>query len=161
MNIITDFLKTYLSIELTVVIIAMLPLIELRGSIPVALAFGIPFNKALIISFLGSSIPAVLIIFFIDYIFKIFRKIKVIDKLITKFEIKTLSKKSTIEKYGYWGLMIFVAIPLPGTGVWSGAFLSYLLKMKKIKSIVMVLTGNLIAGIIVGMVSGGLFFFIK
>lgn len=155
---IIDFFINHVTKELAVLIIAMLPLIELRGAIPVGVALGVPMSEAIFISYLGSTIPAIFIVYLIGYVFKILRKINFMDRLITKINHKTMSKKEQIEKYGYWGLMLFVGIPLPGTGAWSGALLSHLLNLGKKRSILAIALGNAIAAIIMAFLSGAIKF---
>lgn len=155
MNAVIEFFKKNFTKEVAVLILSMFPIIELRGAIPLGLGLGMDYKNSFLISFIGSSIPALPIVFLIGYVFLILRKINFFDKLISKITIKTLSKRSQIDKYGYIGLFFFVAIPLPGTGVWTGALISHLLNMNKIKSIITIILGNLAAGIIVSIVSGG------
>ncbi|NLW51803.1 MAG: small multi-drug export protein [Tissierellia bacterium] len=156
MDFIIEFFKTNFTKEVAVFILAMLPIIELRGAIPVGLSLGIPYKETFLISFIGSSLPAIPIIFLIGFVFKLLRHIGFFDRLITKISEKTLSKKEQIDKYGYIGLWLFVAIPLPGTGIWTGSLLSHLLGMKKIPSLIAVVLGNLTAGFIVSAISGGI-----
>ena len=132
MDFIIEFFKTNFTKEVAVFILSMIPIIELRGAIPVGLSLGIPYKETFLLSFLGSSLPAIPIVFLIGYVFFLLRKIGFFDRLITKITEKTLKKKEQIEKYGYVGLFLFVAIPLPGTGVWTGSLLSHLLGMKKL-----------------------------
>ncbi|MGF0039157.1 COG2426 family protein [Peptoniphilaceae bacterium SGI.131] len=157
MTAIINFLKSYLSKELVTILVSMIPLIELKGSIPIGMGLGLNYTQAFIYSFIGSTIPAFFIVFFISYIFKILRHIKFFDKLINKITEKTMEKRQQIDKYGYLGLFIFVAIPLPGTGVWSGGLLSYLLDLNKTKSFVLIAIGNLVAGLIITLLSRGAF----
>lgn len=154
---IIDFLRKHLSPEVVTLLISFVPLIELRGAIPIGMALGLPYLKSVVVSFLGSSIPPIFIVYFIGHIFNILRKLKFMDRLITKIEEKTIKKKDQIEKYGYIGLMLFVGIPLPGTGAWSGSLLAYLLKLDKKKSLIAITAGNLLAAIIIFAVSGTLF----
>lgn len=156
-NQIINFLKNNISSEFAIAIISMVPIVELRGAIPLGIGLGMPFTRAVIISYIGSTIPAFFIILLIGYVFKILRKIKFMDKLINKINEKTLKNKYKIEKYGYWGLLLFVGIPLPGTGIWTGSLLSHLLNMDKKKSFVAVALGNVLAGLIIAIVSGTFF----
>lgn len=160
-NNITQFFRAFFSPEITVVIVSMLPFIELRGAIPIGVAMGLPLKTAIIISLIGSTIPAILIVYLIGYVFVILRNIQFMDKLITKINIKTLSKREQIEKFGYIGLILFVGIPLPGTGAWSGSLLAHLLNLDKKKSILAITLGNIIAAIIISTLSYGLFKFIR
>lgn len=156
MNAIVEFFKANFTKEMAVILISMLPIIELRGAIPIAMSMGMTYKKSFLLSFVGSSIPAILIVYLIGYIFKLLRKINFFDRFILKISEKTLSKRDQIDKYGYFGLYLFVAIPLPGTGVWTGSLLSYLLEMNKPKAVLAVVLGNLTAGIIVTAISGGI-----
>lgn len=158
MNGLIEFFKTHFTKEVAVFLLSMFPIIELRGAIPVALSLGIDYKNSFLISFIGSSIPTVFIVYLIGYVFMLLRKINFFDKLITKITNKTLSKRDQIDKYGYWGLFLFVAIPLPGTGVWTGSLISHLLGMNKIKSVITVILGNLTSGIIVSIISGGVMY---
>ena len=123
-------LLNFLSIELTVMLTAALPIIELRGAIPVGMSLGMSPVHATIISFIGSMIPVPFILFTIRPIFNYLKKTKLFKKLVHKLTDKSLNKSENIQKYGAWGLLIFVAIPLPGTGVWSGCLAAALLDMR-------------------------------
>ena len=155
---IIDFFANNFSKEFAIFIIAMLPLIELRGSIPIGVALGIPMLKTIKISYLGSTIPAFFIVFLIGYVFNILRKIKFMDRLITKINDKTMSKKDQIEKYGYLGLILFVGIPIPGTGAWSGSLLAHLLDLKKGRAVLSIAIGNALAALIMATISGAIKF---
>jgi len=92
----------------------------------------------------------------LEKIFNFLKKIKIFNKIITKIENKTLSKKDKLDKYGYLGLLLFVGIPLPGTGAWTGCFLASLLNLDKKKSALAAMGGVLMAGIIMMIISFGL-----
>lgn len=156
-QLVVNFFRKYFTKELTIAIISMIPLIELRGSIPVGIGLGIPYLKTVLISFIGSSIPSFFIIWFIGYIFDILRNIDFMDKIIERINTKVYNKRDKIEKYGYLGLILFVGIPLPGTGAWSGSLLAYLLQLNKPKALLSVIAGNAIAAFIMTLVSGTLF----
>ncbi len=110
-------LLNFLSIELRVMLTAALPIIELRGAIPVGMSLGMSPAHATIISFIGNMIPVPFILFTIRPIFNYLKKTKLFKKLVHKLTDKSLNKSGNIQKYGAWGLLVFVAIPLPGTGV--------------------------------------------
>ena len=114
-------LLDFLSIELTVILTAALPVIELRGAIPVGIALGLSPIHSLILSFIGSMIPVPIILFTIRPIFNYLKRTKMFKNLVHRLTKKSLNKSGNIKKYGVWGLILFVAIPLPGTGVWSGS----------------------------------------
>jgi len=145
-------LLNFLSIELTVMLTAALPIIELRGAIPVGMSLGMSPAHATVISFIGSMIPVPFILFTIRPIFNYLKKTKLFKKLVHKLTDKSLNKSGNIQKYGAWGLLIFVAIPLPGTGVWSGSLAAALLDMRFKWAFPAILVGNIIAaGIIMGL----------
>lgn len=145
---ITELLN-FLSIELTVMLTAALPIIELRGAIPVGMSLGMSPTHATVISFIGSMIPVPFILFTIRPIFNYMKKTKTFRKLVHRLTDKSLNKSGNIQKYGAWGLLIFVAIPLPGTGVWSGSLAAALLDMRFKWAFPAILVGNLIAAVII------------
>src|SRR5690554_409179 len=148
-------LLNFLSIELTVLLTAAMPIIELRGAIPVGMSLGMSPVHATVISFIGSMIPVPFILFTIRPIFNYLKKTKLFKKLVHKLTDKSLNKSGNIQKYGAWGLLVFVAIPLPGTGVWSGSLIASLLDMRFKWAFPAILVGNLIAvGIIMGLSNG-------
>ena len=116
--------------ELWTFIISMVPVIELRGGLPFALAKGIHPLLACIISIAGNFFPLPFILLFIRPIFKWMKKFSIFKKLIKKLEERAMNKSEQVTKYNFWGLMIFVAIPLPGTGGWTGALVAALLDMR-------------------------------
>jgi uncharacterized membrane protein len=148
-------LLNFLSVELTVLLTAAMPIIELRGAIPVGMSLGLSPAHATIISFIGSMIPVPFILFTIRPIFNYLKKTKLFKKLVHKITDKSLNKSGNIQKYGAWGLLVFVAIPLPGTGVWSGSLAAALLDMRFKWAFPAILVGNLIAGILVMTLSNG------
>ena len=106
-----------------------------------------------IISFLGNILPIPFILLLINWIFDVLKKVPGINKLVYWLEDKTLKKRDKIDKYGVWGLLIFVAIPLPGTGGWTGALLASLLHLDKKKSFFVISIGVFIAGLIITVLS--------
>src|SRR5690554_4939364 len=147
----------FISIELAVMLTAAMPIIELRGAIPVGISLGLSPMHSAIISFIGSMIPVPFILFTIRPIFNYLKKTKTFRKLVDKLTNKSMSKSDKIQKYGVWGLFLFVAIPLPGTGVWSGSLAAALLDMRFKWAFPAIFVGNLIAGIIIMGVSNGVF----
>ena len=146
---------TGLSREILVFIVSLFPILELRGGILAAYALGMELLPAFAISYAGNILPIPFILVLIDKVFAIMRKTP-LKSIPTFFENKALSKKETIERYGYWGLLIFVGIPLPGTGAWTGALLAVLLNMDKKKAFIFIMGGVLMAGIIMSIFSFGL-----
>lgn len=142
--------------ELVVFIISILPILELRGGLIAASLLKIPFFKGYIISIIGNLLPIPLVLLFLDKIFELLKKFKFTSKLVIKLENKILSKKKQIDKYGYLGLLLFVGIPLPGTGAWTGSALAVLLHLDKKKSFMYIIFGVILASIIMSIFSYGI-----
>lgn len=139
-----------------VAIISMIPVLELRGSILVALPIlHTSVLPTYITAVAANMIPIPFIMLFIEKIFEFLKRFKTSGKIVTKFEAKTLSKREQIDKYGLWGLYLFVAIPLPGTGAWTGALLSVLLGIKPKKALPAIFAGVATAGIIMTVLGYG------
>jgi uncharacterized membrane protein len=144
-----------LSKEFTVMITAALPIIELRGAIPVGMSLGMSPSHATIISFIGSMLPVPILLFSIRPVFNYMKKTELFRGMIDKLTNQSHSKSRNIQKYGFWGLLIFVAIPLPGTGVWSGTLAAALLDMRFKVAFPAILIGNFIAALAVMFLSHG------
>ncbi len=148
--------KTLLGKVIITFLISMVPIIELRGALPVATGAGLVWYIALPVAIIGNIIPAPFIIIFIKKIFAWMRKTNgIFGKIVEKLEAKAFSKREVIDKYGPWGLWLFVAIPLPGTGAWTGALIAALLDIPLKKSFPAIAVGVLTAGIIMSFVSYG------
>lgn len=140
-----------------VAIISMIPLLELRGGILVALPIlHTSLLPTYVTAVVANMIPIPFIMLFIGKIFDFLRKFKISGKIVNNLEEKTLSKREQIDKYGLWGLYLFVAIPLPGTGAWTGALLSVLLGIKPKKAFPAIFAGVATAGIIMTILGYGL-----
>ncbi|ABY95235.1 small multi-drug export protein [Thermoanaerobacter sp. CM-CNRG TB177] len=152
----------FLPRELAVLFIAALPVIELRGAIPIGISLGLSPFYTTIISLIGSMIPAPFILFTIKPIFVRLKKTRLFKKLVDKLTDRSLKYNGEkIQKYGVWGLVLVVAIPLPGTGVWSGSLAAALLNMQFKQALSAIFIGNIIAAILVMILSygvGSLFF---
>lgn len=145
-----------LSNEFKVMFTAAIPVIEVKGAIPVGIALGMTPIHATFLAFLGSVIPVPLILFTIRPIINYLKKTKTFKKMINKLIHKSMNKSGNIKKYGYWGLFIFVAIPLPGTGVWTGSLIAALLDLRFKYAFPVILFGNLIASMLIMMLSFGM-----
>ena len=154
---IENFLLKKLGRSLAVFICSMIPIIELRGSIPLGASIGIPFWQNYLISVIGNMIPVPFILLFISSVLSWMSKSKIkwISKLAGWVYKRADKNKSKIEKYTFWGLFIFVAIPIPGTGAWTGSLIAALLNIKFSKSIIAVFLGVLAAGVIMTLISYG------
>ena len=142
--------------ELIVFIISTLPILELRGGLIASTLLNMNPWTSFIVCFLGNILPIPFILWLITPIFNWLKKTKLFKGLVDKIEKKALSKKDQIEKYQYLGLMLFVGIPLPGTGAWTGCLIAALLDMDKKKAMLYAILGVLMAGIIMMFLSFGL-----
>ena len=144
--------------HLIVFIISLLPILELRGGLLAASLLGVKPLEAYIVSIIGNIIPAPFILLFISKILDWMEnsKIRWINKLAHWVRKKAHKNKKPIEKYGYWGLILFVGIPLPGTGAWTGCLIAALLDLDKKQSFLCTLLGIFIASIIMMLISYGL-----
>ena len=144
---------------LLVFLISMVPLIELRGAVPYAFAFGIPLVPAYALCILGNMLPVPFIFFFARKTLEWGKDKPVIGKFFTwclkKGESGGEKLEATAGKGLYVALLLFVGIPLPGTGAWTGTLAASFLNMDFKKSIVAVMGGVVLAGIIMGLVSAG------
>ena len=136
--------------------ISMLPIIELRGAIPYAAIFNIGFLEALPFAIIGNLIPVPFILLFFKFFFKKFRNAPLVGTVFTRVHNKALKEADKIKNYAMWGLYIFVAIPLPGTGAWTGSVIASLLEMDNKKSFLAIFAGVITSGLIMGFVSYGL-----
>ena len=131
-------------------IISMIPVIEPRGAIPIGVSLGLSHVEAMGISIIGNMLPVPFIILFIRPIFKwMTKKSEKLGRLATKLETKAEGKWDKIHRYQFFALTLFVAIPLPGTGAWSGALIAAVMNMRLRNALPSILLGVLIAGILV------------
>ncbi len=142
--------------ELIVFIVSMLPVLELRGGLIAAKLLDIEFFRAFVICFIGNMLPIPFILLFIRKIFNWLKKIRKINKVIERLEARSIRKADGVKKYRLWGLLFFVAIPLPGTGAWTGALIADLLDIRIKHSLPTISVGVFIAGIIISILSYGL-----
>lgn len=140
--------------EVIVFIVSLLPILELRGGILVGFLLGMDILPSFIIAFIGNIIPVPFILMFIKFIFKKLKKTRM-KGFIEKIENKAMSKSNQIQKYAYLGLFLFVGIPLPGTGAWTGSLIAALLDMDMKKSFGIIVLGVIMAGIIISILSYG------
>ena len=149
-------LGKYVSREIVIFIISMVPILELRGGLLVSKLLDVSITTAITICIIGNIIPIPFILLFIKQIFKWMKKIKVFRGLIEKLENRAMSRSDNIKKYEFWGLVLFVGIPLPGTGAWTGSLIAALLDIDFKKAILAELLGIAIATVIMSIVSYGL-----
>lgn len=152
-----EFLKNEIPPQLVAFAISLCPILELRGGMIAARLLELPFVEAFIICYVGNMLPIPFILLFIKKIFAWMRKFKSFAKIVDKMEERSEKKKGTIEKYKEWGLLFFVAIPLPGTGGWTGSLIAALLDLKFKKCLPIVALGVFIAGLIMSLITYGIF----
>ena len=136
--------------------VAMVPVLELRGAIPFGLALGLPTELVFLVAVVGNMIPVPAIILFIRHIFLWLRKHPWWDKVITSIETKAHLKGRMVQKYRIPGLILLVAVPLPGTGAWTGALVASLLGIRMQIALPTIFLGVLIAGVLVTAASCGI-----
>lgn len=141
--------------RLIVFLIAMCPVIELRGAIPVGLEWGLGFTETMVLSLVGNLIVIPFIVLLFHRILDFLRKIKITAKIADWLERRAEKNTAKIENAIFVGLMLFVAIPLPGTGAWTASMIAGLMKMKLHKAIIPIAIGVIIAAVIVTAVYSG------
>ena len=156
-----DFLTTHIGKVISTFVVAMVPVIELRGAIPWGVAHGLDVWSASVLSVVGNMVPVPFIIIFIRKIFELMRKISPkLDGVVAKMESKAEKHRETVNKYKFWGLLILVAIPLPGTGAWTGALVAAMMEMRLKDAVPAIFVGVVVAAVIVAMVTCGVTFLI-
>ena len=152
-----DFFGGSVGKEALVFIISMIPILELRGGLLVAgPLLGVPLQTAIPLCIIGNIIPVPFILLLITPIFAWMKGTNLFRPMVEKLEAKAMSKSDKIEKYEFWGLVLFVGIPLPGTGAWTGSLIAALLGMKFKKAFPAVIIGILMATVIMTVISYGL-----
>ncbi|MBI4186105.1 MAG: small multi-drug export protein [Chloroflexi bacterium] len=145
-----EILSLGLPKELAVIILAALPVTELRGALPVALnLFQLPWFYALTLAVIGNLIPVPLLLLSLNAIAKLMSKVAILDRMFRWFLEHSRRRGKTIERYKLVGLALFVALPLPGTGVWTGSAAAVLFGLKFSHALISILIGTVIAGVIV------------
>jgi len=142
--------------ELKVVGVAALPILELRGAIPFGCKFlGMPIGKVYFLSLLGNLIPVLPLLLFFKYFFHHLENIKFVGKFFKWWFMRVERKSKLVERWGFWGLVLFVAIPLPVTGAWTGTAAATLFEVGIKKAFLAIFLGIAIAGVIVSLVVSG------
>ena len=143
--------------ELCVFFCSMIPIIELRGAVPMGAVLGMPWYLTYILSVLGNMIPVPFILLLIKKIIEWMSKSKVkfFNKIANFLLGKVEKKRAGIEKYAFWGVCLFVAVPLPVTGAWTGSLVAAMIDMKPWKAFLSCLFGVMISGVIMTLISYG------
>lgn len=149
-------LKNYL----WVFFLSMVPVLELRAAIPIGAALGLEWVANYLICVIGNMIPVPIILLFVRHVLEWMKKIPRLDKIALWVENKAQKNTPKVQKYASLGLLIFVALPLPGTGAWTGALVAAMLDMRMKYAIPSIFCGVLIAGLIMSLASYGLVSFL-
>lgn len=154
---IKTFLTETLGAHFGVLLCAMLPIIELRGAIPLGAALGLPWWQNYLYAVLGNMIPVPFILLFIKKIIALMTasRVKFFNKIGMWLTNKAEKNRERIEKYSFLGVCLFVAIPLPVTGAWTGSLVAAVIDMKFPKALLSCLLGVMIAGVIMTLASYG------
>lgn len=149
----THFLKDFLRPELIIFIISMLPILELRGGLIAAAILGVDWAIAFPICVIGNMLPIPFELLFIRKIFKWMKRFRPFEKMITWIEERAERKSKEIETKISIGIFLFVAVPLPGTGAWTGGLVADVLGVKFKKAIPIITVGVITAGLIISFIS--------
>ncbi len=137
-------------------LVSMLPVVELRGGIPFGVAAGLPLPVAVLAAVLGNMLPIPFLILFTRRVFQWLRcRVPRLGRLIARLERRADAKKDLVLRYKFWGLLILVAIPLPGTGAWTGALVAAVMDLRIKSALPAILGGVIIAAAIVALVTLG------
>ena len=135
--------------------LSMVPIIELRGAIPIGASLGLPWLECYLICVIGNIIPVPFILLFIRTVLHWMKKVKHLEKIANWVERKAEKNKSKVMKYASLGLFLFVAIPVPGTGAWTGSLVAALMDMRMKYALPSIIAGVLVAGFIMSGISYG------
>ena len=139
----------------------MVPVIELRGAIPVGLRLGMPFWTVFLTALIGNLLPVPILILFTRQVFEWLRKKSpLLERFVSRMERKAEAKRELVDRYKFLGLFILVAIPLPGTGAWTGSLVSAVVGIDLRHALPAIALGVLTAGIIVSVISYGVSIFL-
>ena len=156
----SDFQAIPFGKEIVVFLISLMPILELRGGLIAASLLGLDPVRSYIITIIGNIIPVPFILWLINYVLNFMRKSKHFNGIAKWLDEKVDKHKGQIEKFGFWGLVLFVGIPLPGTGAWTGCLIAAVLNMDRKKSFIAAMIGIFMASIIMMLISFGLLKFI-
>ncbi len=142
--------------ELIIFLVSMLPIVELRGGLILAPIFGMNIVKAILICLAGNIVPVPFILLFITKVMSWLKTTRLLKGFAEKLESKAMGKSEKIARYEFWGLVLFVGIPLPGTGAWTGCFIAALLGVRLKKAFPAVIIGLLLATTIMCIITYGI-----
>lgn len=148
MEIYLDELLAYLPVSLVVLFTAAMPIIELKGAIPIGIALGLSPFLSSALSFAGSTMPAPFVLFGLRPVFEYLKKMSLFESFTHWLTERSLSKSGRVQKYGAYGLFFVVALPIPGTGVWTGSVIASLLNIRFKWAFPVIFFGNLVTCLI-------------
>ena len=148
-----DVLKTFL--------LSMVPIVELRGAIPLGAALGLPWYINYIICVIGNFLPVPFILLFIRSVLNFMKKVPKLDKIALWLEARAAKNSDKVNRYATLGLFVFVALPLPGTGAWTGSLVAALMEMRLKHSLLSVFCGVIVAGVLLTLISYGALGFLQ
>jgi len=149
-------LGKHISAEAVVFIVSMIPILELRGGLLVAPMLEIPIWTAIPLCVVGNMLPIPFILLFIKRIFAFLKRFSFTGKIVDKLEKRAENKSGSIKNAEFWGLAIFVGIPLPGTGAWTGSLIASLLDIDFWKAIIAIFLGVVMATVIMALIGYGI-----
>lgn len=152
-----ETLGQYIPAELVTFIVSLLPVLECRGGIIVGRLLGLPLVETIILAVIGNVLPIPFILVFIKKIFMWLKPTKVLGPIVTKLEGRAMRKSDALRKGEFWGLLLFVGIPLPGTGAWTGSIIAALLGLRIKKASIAILLGVAMATVIISFLMYGVF----
>lgn len=152
---ITWLTTTYAGKILVTFLISMVPVIELRGALPIGVGMGLAPMTALIVSIIGNMVPVPFIIIFIRRILDWMHRFEKFDRIATKLEAKAAKGGEKLIKYELFGLFLLVAVPLPGTGAWTGSLVAALFDLRLKNAVPVIFAGVVAAGIVVFLITYG------
>ena len=146
-----DFLRGTEAGEILITfLVAMVPVVELRGAIPLGVSMGLTHLVSMLVSILGNMVPVPFIILFIRKVFEwLSARSDRLRRMVERMELKAEGKWDRVHKYQFFALVLLVAIPLPGTGAWTGALVAALMNMRLRNAVPSIFLGVVIAGILV------------
>lgn len=152
-----SFWNTYFGKMIMTFAMAMVPVVELRGAIPYGVGAGLSLPVSIALSILGNLVPVPFIILFIRKIFGWLRKMSSrLNNLVTRLEQRANKKADVVHRYEFWGLVLLVAIPLPGTGAWTGALVAAMMDLRMKKAFPAIALGVVIAAVVVSVITYGI-----
>ncbi len=146
--------------ELYVFLISMIPVVELRAAIPIGAAMGLPWYVNYLLCVIGNMIPVPFILLFIRKVIDLMEKVPKLSKIAVWLKNHAAKKSDKISRYASLGLFLFVAIPIPGTGAWTGSLIASLMELRLKHSLISVFCGVIVAGAIMCGISYGVLGFL-